>query len=105
MHTSTMRNFETRRSLPTLLLIDDDMVSREVTATVLTMNGYPVHTAVDGAEALKMLTGGDCAPEVILMDAQMPGLSGTRLIAELRTRTKAKIVAVSGSNPPVSRLM
>ena len=100
MHTNTMRNFETRRTLPTLLLIDDDMVSREVTATVLTMNGYPVHTAVDGAEALKMLTGGDCAPEVILMDAQMPGLTGTRLIAELRTRTKAKIVAISGSNPP-----
>jgi CheY-like chemotaxis protein len=94
-----MRNFETRRTLPTLLLIDDDMVSREVTATVLTMNGYSVHTAEDGAAAVKMLTGGECAPEVILMDAQMPGLSGTRLISELRTRTKAKIFAVSGSNP------
>jgi CheY-like chemotaxis protein len=94
-----MRNFETRRTLPTLLLIDDDMVSREVTATVLTMSGYTVHTAVDGAEAVKMLTDGECAPEVILMDAQMPGLSGTRLISELRTRTKAKIFAVSGSNP------
>jgi CheY-like chemotaxis protein len=95
-----MRNFETRRMLPTLLLIDDDMVSREVTATVLTMSGYPVHTAEDGAVALKMLTGAECVPDVILMDAQMPGLSGTGLIAELRTRTKAKIIAVSGSNPP-----
>ena len=33
------------RRLFTILLIDDDMVSREVTATVLTMNGYTVHTA------------------------------------------------------------
>jgi CheY-like chemotaxis protein len=95
-----MRNFETRRTLPTLLLIDDDMVSREVAATVLTMSGYAVHTAVDGAVALKMLTGGECTPGVILMDAQMPGLSGVRLIAELRTHTNAKIVAISGSNPP-----
>ena len=29
----------------TVLLIDDDLVSREVTATVLTMVGYEVHTA------------------------------------------------------------
>ena len=34
------------------------------------------------------------------MDAQMPGLSGTELIAELRSRTKARIYAISGSNPP-----
>jgi CheY-like chemotaxis protein len=76
------------------------MVSREVTATVLTMSGYPVHTAVDGESALQMLAGKDFKPDVILMDAQMPGLSGTALIAELRTRTPARIFAVSGSNPP-----
>jgi DNA-binding NarL/FixJ family response regulator len=94
-----MLNFETRRKHPTLLLIDDDLISREVTATVLTMSGYPVHTAVDGERALEMLTGQECAPDVILMDAQMPGLSGTELIAELRTRTKARVFAISGSNP------
>jgi CheY-like chemotaxis protein len=100
MHTRLMLNFDNRRKLPILLLIDDDMVSREVTATVLTMSGYAVHTAVDGAKALEMLTGGECAPEVILMDAQMPGLSGSRLIAELRTHTQAQVYAISGSKLP-----
>jgi two-component system response regulator PrrA len=95
-----MLNFDARRKLPTLLLIDDDMVSREVTATVLTMSGYTVHTAVDGAAALEMLTAGACVPDAILMDAQMPGLSGTPLIAELRARTKARVYAISASNPP-----
>jgi CheY-like chemotaxis protein len=95
-----MLKFEARRKLPTLLLIDDDLVSREVTATVLTMNGYPVHTAVDGAAALAMLDGHACVPEAILMDAQLPGLSGTRLIKELRARTQAPVYAISGSNPP-----
>jgi len=57
MQTRPMLNFETRRKHPTLLLIDDDLISREVTATVLTMSGYPVHTAVDGERALEMLTG------------------------------------------------
>ena len=100
MHTRLMLKFHSRRKLPTLLLIDDDLVSREVTATVLTMNGYTVHTAADGAAALELLVTRVCQPDVVLMDAQMPGLSGTRLIAELRNRTKARIITMSGSDAP-----
>ncbi len=86
------------RRLPIVLIIDDDMVSREVTATVLTMSGYTVHAAANGAESIALLDGGACAPEVILMDAQMPGLSGTQLIEQLRARTSASLYAMSGSD-------
>lgn len=82
------------------MLIDDDLVSREVTATVLTLNGYMVHTAEDGTAALEMMARPDSVPDVILMDAQMPGLSGVELIGKLRAQTKARIIAISGSNPP-----
>jgi len=102
-------------ALPLVLLIDDDLVSREVTATVLTMNGYTVHTAEDGAAALALLTAVEdrpqairseppqpapLRPDVILMDSQMPGLNGTQLIGELRARSSARVYVVSGSNPP-----
>jgi len=104
MHTKTMLSFDDRRKLPSLLLIDDDLVSREVTATVLTMNGFLVTTAEDGPSALHLLgsrgsTGDVIRPDVILMDAQMPGLSGIGLIKELRALTKARIIAISGSYP------
>ena len=82
------------------MLIDDDLVSREVTATVLTLNGYMVHTAEDGTAALEMMARPDSAPDVILMDAQMPGLSGVELMGKLRAQSKARIIAISGSNPP-----
>ena len=95
-----MLGIGTKRQLPTVLLIDDDMVSREVMATVLTMSGYTVHTATDGAASLKLLEAGECLPGVILMDAQMPGLIGTRLIQELRARSSATVVAISGSKAP-----
>jgi CheY-like chemotaxis protein len=95
-----MLNLGDDRLLPTVLLIDDDFVSREVMATMLTMAGYPVHTAAAGGSALALLAGGACVPEVILMDAQMPGLSGAALIEELRARSRATIIAVSASNPP-----
>ena len=88
------------RDLPTVLIIDDDMVSREVMATVLTMTGYSIHTAARGEEAVALLEAGTCTPEVILMDAQMPGLKGARLVTELRARSKASIYAMSGSDVP-----
>lgn len=90
------------RRLPTVLIIDDDMVSREVMATVLTMSGYTVHTAERGNQAVEMLDERACAPEVILMDTQMPGLSGTDLIRQLRTRSNAVLYAISGSHAPAA---
>ena len=86
------------RDLPSVLIIDDDMVSREVMATVLTMTGYTIHTAAQGEEAIALLDAGACKPEVILMDAQMPGLKGPSLVKELRARSQASIYAISGSD-------
>jgi CheY-like chemotaxis protein len=82
---------------PSILLIDDDAISREVLSMLLEMHGYPVACAEDGAQALTNI-GAD-QPTVILMDTQMPGLSGLDLIAALRAKTQARIVAISGSDP------
>ncbi len=105
MHTRHMHERSSQDALPLVLLIDDDLVSREVTATVLTMNGYTVHTAENGAGALDLLTAAEgraqaLEPDVILVDAQMPGLSGAELIARLRGRSGAHIYVVSGSQAP-----
>jgi CheY-like chemotaxis protein len=99
-----MIGLTTDQTLPTLLVIDDDLVSREVMATMLTLGGFPVHTAKNGAESLAILDGGTCAPEVILMDTQMPGLSGIELIEQLRIRSKAILFAISASEPPADVL-
>jgi CheY-like chemotaxis protein len=95
-----MLDFGPHRELPTVLLIDDDLISREVMATVLTMSGYTLHTAEDGDASLALLAAGSCVPDVILMDAQMPGLSGAALITQLRPRSQAAIFAISASQPP-----
>jgi CheY-like chemotaxis protein/HPt (histidine-containing phosphotransfer) domain-containing protein len=88
---------KTQKKLPAILLIDDDAISREVMQLTLEMAGMAVDTAEDGAVALSWLGSGVAHPDVILMDTQMPGLSGLELVAALRKATKARIVAVSGS--------
>jgi len=100
VHTKVMFPFSTKGDLPEVLLIDDDLISREVTATLLTMTGCTVHTADDGDMAVRMVIDGTCKPGLILMDAQMPGLSGAELIAQLREHAKAAIFAISASEPP-----
>jgi CheY-like chemotaxis protein len=95
-----MLDLKRQRDLPTVLLIDDDMVSREVMATMLTMSGYPVHTADGGSAALDLLADAGCVPGVILMDAQMPGLSGIPLIRQLRARSQARLYVISASGAP-----
>jgi CheY-like chemotaxis protein len=85
--------------LPTLLLIDDDAISREVLQMTLEMHGFGVETAEDGATALTQLAEKNTQPDLILMDTQMPGLSGIALIEALRGSTTARIVAISGSDP------
>ncbi len=100
MQTRCMLERSPKRQLPVVLLIDDDLVSREVAATVLTMSGFTVHTAESGDAALNLLADEAFRPGVILMDAQMPGLSGKKLIAELRGRTRARIFTISGSDAP-----
>ena len=95
-----MLGFGERTKLPTILLIDDDLVSREVIATVLTLDGYEVHTAESGEAALGILTAAEYSPELVMMDAQLPGLSGVALIQQIRNRSKATIIAISGSSLP-----
>jgi len=89
-----------KHELPTILLIDDDLVSREVIATVLTLHGHMVHTADNGEAALEMLATGTVVPEVILMDAQLPGLNGIALLEQLRSQGEAGIYLISGSPAP-----
>jgi CheY-like chemotaxis protein len=88
-----------KQELPTVFLIDDDLISREVIATVLTLHGHLVHTAETGDGALEMLGARTVTPGVVLMDAQLPGLKGTELIGKLREGCDAEIILISGSQP------
>lgn len=68
-------------SASTVLVVDDDADIRSTLREVLTSAGYRVEVARDGAQGLARLL--ELAPEVALVDVQMPGLSGTELLARL----------------------
>ena len=92
--------------LKRVLVIDDDELSREVLELLLSSEGYPVSVASSGDEALSSLDGMESRPEVILMDLQMPGISGLELARGLRAAcgSSARVMVMSGSQPPVGGL-
>ncbi|QCW52663.1 response regulator transcription factor [Nocardioides dongxiaopingii] len=66
-----------------MLVVDDDKAVRESLRRSLEFNGYDVHLASDGAEALAGI--GALAPDVVVMDVMMPRLDGLEATRALRT--------------------
>jgi DNA-binding response OmpR family regulator len=76
-----------------LLVADDSETVLLMLQRRLEMEGYEVITASDGFEALQRLReAGAEEPDVILLDAMMPNMSGTEVLEQLRD---------SGSTIPV----
>ena len=85
-----------------ILVIDDDAMSRELLAFLLEGEGYSVVSADSGDAALNLLPQSAQAPDVVLTDLQMPGISGGQLADELRRvcGSGPLLLAMSGSQPP-----
>jgi diguanylate cyclase (GGDEF)-like protein len=64
------------------LLVDDDPVNLMLVAAALTHHGFAVTEAGGGEEALRIL--GSWIPDLIVLDARMPGLDGFETCEELR---------------------
>lgn len=70
------------KTRPRVLVVDDEAGVRRALARGLTAEGMDVVTAADGPSALKAATTG--AFDVVLLDIMLPGLSGYRVLAQLR---------------------
>ncbi|WP_232678516.1 response regulator transcription factor [Nocardioides sp. R-C-SC26] len=73
----------TTAAKPRVLVVDDDRAVRESLRRSLEFNGYDVHLAGDGAEALAGIAGVD--PDVVVMDVMMPRLDGLETTKALRS--------------------
>ncbi len=84
-----------------LLVIDDDELSREVLALLASEAGFDCETAKSGRAALELFAAGAVTPDVILTDMQMPGITGESLARLLRSACgqKTVLLAMSGSQP------
>jgi two-component system response regulator MprA len=70
-------------SKPQILVVDDERPVREAVARALGLEGYAVHLAGDGIEALEKMAA---APvDVIVLDVLMPHMDGLEMTRALRS--------------------
>ena len=67
---------------PTVLVVDDSEVNREVAMRAVRRMGYEVAAVADGTAAVEAVAGGGYA--VVLMDCQMPGMDGYQATSAIR---------------------
>ena len=68
---------------PQVLLVDDDEVNLLLTAHALRERGFRITEVASGERALDLLA--DWTPDVIVLDAMMPGLDGFATCRRIRT--------------------
>ena len=88
-----------------VLVIDDDALSREVLVLLLEAAGYIAESADSGEAAISLLQSAHSLPHAILTDLQMPGIAGNDLAQRLRllcgsTTTLLAMSATAPENHP-----
>jgi len=80
-----------------LLIVDDEQANRDMLARRLQRKGYEVVLAASGAEALQRLA--ERAYDVVLLDAEMPGMDGMEVLRRIRasrTATELPVILTTG---------
>jgi len=83
--------------MPTALIADDDRIIRALLRAMLEERGYFVVEAADGSEAIERARSE--FPDVVLLDMEMPGMSGLGVLDELRrdpALARLPVVILSG---------
>ena len=80
-----------------VLLVDDNRELVGLLGSILEFEGYTVHRAYSGEEALT--TAGVTKPNFVLTDTEMPGMSGFELSAALTRSPGGPVVYVCSASP------
>lgn len=92
------RDFEERKTptAPHVLVIDDDLLARQVVHEALTLSGYHVTLADNGYVGLDIILK-DYTVQLVILDLLMPGINGLDTLRDIkRLRPDLPIVIVSG---------
>ena len=77
---------------PTIMVVDDSITIRKVTARILERHGMKVILATDGVDATNKLQ--EEIPDLMLLDIEMPKMDGFELATYMRNEDKLKDVPI-----------
>ncbi len=92
-----------KKKQPVVLVVDDERVIADTLSMILSRSGFSTMTAYDGPSAMQLAMA--TAPDLLISDVVMPGMSGIDLaIAMTGTIPKCKVLLFSGQAATVDLL-
>jgi EAL domain-containing protein (putative c-di-GMP-specific phosphodiesterase class I)/DNA-binding response OmpR family regulator len=89
----------------TVLVVDDDAATRQAYSRALGQTGFRTLEAANGLDALALLTSQPI--DAMVLDQQMPAMTGMDLIAKIRTlpsHNRTPVLFVAGDGSPEKRI-
>ena len=82
--------------MPKLLIVDDEIDIVEITKKFFTRRGIETFSASEGHEAMRIIQ--EKNPDLVLLDYNLPGLSGKEILKKMREELKltTKVIIVTG---------
>ncbi|HMQ26881.1 MAG TPA: response regulator transcription factor [Acidimicrobiales bacterium] len=87
----------------TALLVEDEDSFIDALTVGLKREGFRVHVAKDGAEALDVFD--TVRPDIVLLDVMLPKVSGLDVCRELRSRSKVPIIMVTAKGAEIDTVV
>lgn len=82
--------------MPTVLIVDDEPIVREVVSDYLKRDGFSVEPAADGLEALSVFAA--VRPDLVLLDLMLPELDGLEVCRRIRAESNVPIIMVTAKS-------
>jgi DNA-binding response OmpR family regulator len=86
-----------------VLVVDDEIMVRNLVCRLLVMEGYEVLEAEDGQAAIDMVRKDE--PDLVLLDVMLPSRDGLDVLSELRRTTNVPIILVSARGEEADRVV
>jgi two-component system chemotaxis sensor kinase CheA len=77
---------------PAILVVDDSITTRTLEQSILEAAGYQVFTAVDGADAWRLLQEQEC--DLVVSDVEMPRMDGFALCEAVRASRRLRSLPI-----------
>ncbi len=78
--------------IPTILIVDDEALTRDILVYHLTQFGYQTRVATDGQEGLDSVASHP--PDLILCDVKMPRLDGMGVVQKLKGNPETRLIPI-----------
>jgi two-component system alkaline phosphatase synthesis response regulator PhoP len=87
----------------TILVVDDEQPIVDLVASYLMAEGYSVHRAYDGMEALTLARS--IHPDLVVLDIMLPGLDGIEVCRRLHQETSVYVLMLTARAEEVDKLI